>query len=258
MTFLKSLALAFTMYSKIPMPRVSWEGKHQQYVLACFPLVGVVVGGVEFFWLWLFRKIGLGVFLSGAVAAVLPIALTGGIHLDGFCDTCDALASHQPKERKLEILKDSHVGAFALIGLGVYLLLTFGVWAQIVARPFAWREALAVCLVFPFERALSGFWCVTLPNARGGGMLFHFTGETTPKVVRALLIVQGLLAGWGFCFACIDLARWMVPLILLGSIWFQSMAEKQFGGITGDLAGWFLQVTELLALLGAAIGGCFL
>ena len=72
---------------------------------------------------------GSGV-LFAAAAACLPLLITGGIHMDGFMDTVDALASHQSRERKLEILKDSACGAFAVLYCGVYLLLSFALYYE--------------------------------------------------------------------------------------------------------------------------------
>lgn len=254
----KALILAFNMYSRIPTPQVDWEGKHQQYVLCFFPLVGVVIGGIEYLWLWASAQLGLHLILRAAVAMVIPIALTGGIHLDGFCDTCDALASHQSQEKKLEILKDSHVGAFALIGLMVHIILNFAVWCQLLSQPLGPLDTLAICLILPLERALSGWYCVTMKNARGDGLLFHFTPEGNPKLVRGILAAQLVL------FTCAIVAIWFFSpsggiagclwACGLACGWFRRMAKAQFGGITGDLAGWFLQVCELLALAGTAMG----
>ena len=61
----------------------------------------------------------------------MPVIITGGIHLDGFVDTMDAINSYQPIERKLEILKDSHIGAFALISCVTYFIISFGLWSEI-------------------------------------------------------------------------------------------------------------------------------
>ena len=65
------------------------------------------------------------------MAALLPLLVTGGIHLDGFLDVADARSSHQSRARKLEILKDSHVGAFAVIAMGCYLLLYTALWSAV-------------------------------------------------------------------------------------------------------------------------------
>ena len=128
---MKSLIIAFAMYSKIPMPRVDWEKKALSWALCWFPLVGAVIGAVLYGWMALARYLGFGPLFFAAFALLIPIALSGGIHLDGFCDTCDALSSHQSRERKLEILKDSHTGAFAIICCGLYLLVFFGAWCEV-------------------------------------------------------------------------------------------------------------------------------
>ena len=111
----KSLVIAFAMYSKLPMPRVEWDEKSLSRALWWFPAVGLAAGGLLWLWLRLSQLLGLSTVLCAAGALLLPVAVSGGIHLDGFCDTCDALSSHQSRERKLEILKDSHTGAVAII-----------------------------------------------------------------------------------------------------------------------------------------------
>ena len=158
---MKSLIIAFAMYSKFPMPRVDWEKKALSWALCWFPLVGLAVGAVLWLWLALAGWLGFGAVFTAALALLLPIALSGGIHLDGFCDTCDALSSHQSRERKLEILKDSHTGAFAIICCGLYLLVFFAAWCE--AAP-AGGAALALALGPAFSRSLSGLFAVTLPT----------------------------------------------------------------------------------------------
>ena len=189
---MKSLIIAFAMYSKFPMPRVDWEKKALSWALCWFPLVGLAVGAVLWLWLALAGWLGFGAVFTAALALLLPIALSGGIHLDGFCDTCDALSSHQSRERKLEILKDSHTGAFAIICCGLYLLVFFAAWCE--AAP-AGRAALALALGPAFSRSLSGLFAVTLPNARGTGLLATFTGPM--DAVKA----RGVLAAWAVLVA---------------------------------------------------------
>ena len=104
---LRTVGMAFALYSRIPMPRLDWESESRKYTLYAFPLVGFAVGICELLWLWIAQVLDLHTILTGAVLTALPIWVTGGIHLDGFCDVCDARASHQSRERKLEILKSS-------------------------------------------------------------------------------------------------------------------------------------------------------
>lgn len=88
-------------------------------------------------WLALCDALGFGALLRGAVGALLPILVTGGIHMDGFMDTSDALASWQSPEKRLEILKDSHVGAFAVLGCAGYLLLDAALLSELPTTPCA-------------------------------------------------------------------------------------------------------------------------
>ena len=247
---MKSLIIAFAMYSKLPMPRVEWEKRALSWALCFFPLVGAVIGAVLYGWMALARYLGVGPAFFAAFALLIPIAFSGGIHLDGFCDTCDALSSHQSKERKLEILKDSHTGAFAIICCGLYLLVFFACWCEVAA---VGRAALVLALGPALSRSLSGLFAVTLPNARGTGLLATFTG--TMDTARA----RGILVLW--VVACAAALLWLDPwtggAALLGAglacLYYRVMSARQFGGVTGDLAGFFLQLCELAMVLAVAV-----
>lgn len=247
---MKSLIIAFAMYSKIPMPRVDWEKRALSWALCWFPLIGVVIGAVLYGWMALAELLHIGPALFGAVALLLPIALSGAIHLDGFCDTCDALSSHQSRERKLEILKDSHTGAFAIICCGLYLLVFFALWCEVEAAESA---ALVLALGPALSRSLSGLFAVTLPNARGTGLLATFTEPMDTARARGVLVI--------WVVVCAAALLWFSPVVggaaLLGAglacLYYRVMSFRQFGGVTGDLAGFFLQTCELAMVLAVVI-----
>ena len=245
---MKSVIIAFAMYSKLPMPRVDWEERALSWALCWFPLVGSFIGAGLWLWLALARWLGLGAVLTAAFALLVPVALSGGIHLDGFCDTCDALSSHQSRERKLEILKDSHTGAFAILCCGLYLIVFFAAWCEVSASG---RAALALCLGPVLSRGLSGLFAVTLPNARGTGLLATFTAPMDAARARAVLGTWTAAAA----AAMAALSPWTGAGALLGAalacLYYVTMARRQFGGITGDLAGFFVQTCELAMVLGA-------
>ena len=117
MSVIKSLILAFSMYSRIPVPHVWIEEKDMKYTFGFFPLVGVVIGALFSGWLIFARKFCIGTITSMCVSGVFLLLITGGIHIDGYMDTMDAVHSYGDREKKLEILKDSHIGAFAVIML---------------------------------------------------------------------------------------------------------------------------------------------
>ena len=247
---MKSLIIAFAMYSKLPMPRVEWEKRALSWALCFFPLVGAVIGGVLYGWMALAGHLGVGPVFFAAFALLIPIAFSGGIHLDGFCDTCDALSSHQSKERKLEILKDSHTGAFAIICCALYLLVFFACWSEVAATG---RAALVLALGPALSRSLSGLFAVTLPNARGTGMLATFTDTMDTAKARGVMVI--------WVVACVAamlwLDLWTGGAALLGAglacLYYRVMSQRQFGGVTGDLAGFFLQICELGIVLMVAV-----
>ncbi len=245
MTALRSIAIAFAMFSRIPMPRVSWEGRNMRYTMAAFPLVGAVVGLVLLLWNVLALWLGFAPFLRGAGFALLPLLLTGGIHLDGFCDTVDALASHAPPEKKQQILEDPHVGSFAAIAVGAYLLGFAALGAQAAGE---WRPILAFGLLFVLSRALSGLAVVFFAPARDSGLARTFADAAARRATGwvlgcvALACAAGLVL-WGGAAGVAALAAALLVLLV-----YHRVATAQFGGISGDLAGWFLQLCELCSL----------
>ena len=247
---MKSVLIAFSMYSKLPVPQVEWDEKSLSWALCAFPAVGAAAGLLLWLWLSLAGFLGLGAALRGAVALLIPIALSGGIHLDGFCDTADALGSHQSREKKLEILKDVHVGAFAVFCCGLYLILFFAAWCEAAAPP---RTALVLALGPVLSRTLSALAAVTQPNARGSGLLASFTAPMDAVKARWILGAWGLLCATGML--CCDLWTGAASLISAGAsfLWYLSLSRRRFGGVTGDLSGFFLQICECAMVLAVAL-----
>jgi len=248
---MKGLIMAFAMYTKIPMPRVDWDEKNMRYVFLFFPLVGVLLGALANGWLVLARWQEFSGLLTAAGLVLLPLLLTGGIHLDGFLDTSDALNSYADTEKKLAILKDPHVGAFGVIRCAMLLLAQFGLWAQIIDNG---RFCEIAVWGFVVSRVLTGLCALSFPLAKSSGLAHMFVEIENKKRIRHLLCIwvsvalMGLLHG--HLWVGIAVAALLVGLLL----WFPRMVKKQFGGITGDLLGYFLQLAELAVLLAAAGG----
>ena len=168
-----SFKIAFSMYSKIPMPQSEWTDENMSLAMCFFPWVGAVIGLAS--WVvyqaggWLAdRQEMLSSRIPGSsnlfltiLLVLIPIFITGGIHLDGFLDTQDALSSYQPMERRLEILKDSHAGAFAIISCSVYFLAYTGIYSMLTAH-----AAKVIAISFMLSRTLSGLSVICFPQAR--------------------------------------------------------------------------------------------
>ena len=243
MSIINSFFIALSMYSRIPVPRVDWEKENMRYAMCFFPMIGVMyLAG------WLLDKTSVGGLFRGVVFTLIPIIITGGIHMDGFMDTMDALGSWGDREKKLEILKDSHAGAFAILGMGCYLMWSVAVWSELPA------EVLRVCGVsFVLSRALSGFSVVTFPAARNSGLLKMFQDRAQKKVVRITMCLY--VAAAVIMMAVMD-ARAMtgaVTGVMIAFLYYIVVSRKQFGGVTGDLAGFFLETAELAMFTGILV-----
>ena len=243
MIVLQTMAVAFAMFSALPVPQFTWNSKNMRYALCAFPLIGGVIGA-----LWsLCGALPLPDMIRAGGFCLIPVLVTGGIHLDGYADTSDALSSYGDREKKLEILKDPHCGAFAVIRLCTYFLAYFCVAFCIRFSP---RVGLCWTLALVLERALSGFAVAAFPLAKDTGLAHTFATAADKQTVRrflcglsALLILALTALGGGGLAAAALLALWR----------YYFVAKKQFGGITGDLAGWFLQRAELWMLAALAV-----
>lgn len=240
---LKSLLIAFSMYSRLPMPRIEWEEKDMKYSLCFFPLVGVAIGLCSVGSFYGMRWGGFGKSAIAAVLTILPIFISGGIHMDGFLDTVDAKSSWKPQEEKLKILKDPHTGAFAIIYGIVYLLLCYGMFSEV-----AEKEILSIAAGYTCSRILSGLSIVTLRKAKSDGMA-AVSADSADKKVKYILIMELVL--WIFVLSIFE-PLYAIAVILTGAIvfdYYRKMSYRFFGGITGDLAGYFLQLCELVQLI---------
>ncbi len=244
-TVLGAAAAAFSMFSALPVPHVPWDEGHMRWMLAAFPLVGLAAGGACWAWDALCGLLALPDVLRGAGMCLLPVLITGGVHLDGYADTCDALASHASPQRRQEILKDPHLGAFAAIRLCCYFLASFALWTALPRR-----DGPALLLTFCLSRTLSGLAIAVLPLARDTGLAHAFAAAADRKRLRALLASLAVLLAVLLCLRGPAGAA-MAAAALCAFLRFRSMARNAFGGISGDLAGWFLQTAELWMLAAA-------
>lgn len=248
---LKSFCLTFSMYSRIPMPKVYWSKENLRYSLCFLPLVGVVIGGLLMAWFWVCMTLHINNACFAAGAAVLPIIVTGGIHADGFIDTSDALASYGDKHKRLNILSDPHVGAFAVISAVAYYLLTFGFLNEITI----YGEAAMLSLGFVMSRSVCAVAISLMKCAKNTGLLYKFSTASNKPITIIVTTLMLLLCA----YVIISLSPFIGALVLLGLIilffYYRFVLCKKFGGISGDTCGWLISMCELLTLIIVVIGG---
>lgn len=247
MNVLRSIAMAFLMFSRIPMPRIEWKKENMRYMLAALPLVGAVIGAAIVMWTWLCLWLKVGSTLYAAGITLIPLIISGGIHMDGFCDTCDALASHQSAERKKEILKDPHTGAFALIGFGMYVL---GYFAFASEAQTSCTTALLIGIMHMLSRS-TGALLSTIMSSAHEGLLSSFKDASSAAAAWILLCAFILCAAGLIIFGSFAGAAAVAAAAVTFFI-CRHIASKQFGGMSGDIAGFTIQLSELI-MLGAYI-----
>ena len=131
--------------------------------------------------------------------------VTGGIHVDGLLDTSDALSSWQERERRLEILKDSHCRCIC----GYYSLCFFLIWYGAYSQLWTDRRALLImALGFMVSRCLSGIGVITFPKAKADGTVAEFSSKFFRCALENVLIVYLVL-----------LAAGMILIRLYGEVW---------------------------------------
>ena len=241
MRVLRSLVIAFAMYSKIPMPRVDWKKEDMRFVLCFLPLVGAIAGLLWYFVYRMMIYIGAGTTARACLLIALPILLTGGIHVDGYMDTMDAVNSWGTREKKLMILEDSHIGAFSVIMTIVYYLLMLAAVSEV--RP---ENALLVAAGFAYSRSLTGTAMVYMPGNKREGLAYTFTEASDKPKVRIALLISNIL-----CAAAMILVSPYAGFsaVAAGALWtllFCRKMEREFGGFSGDLCGCLILELELV------------
>ncbi|WP_034446914.1 adenosylcobinamide-GDP ribazoletransferase [Butyrivibrio sp. AE2032] len=255
MSIIKSIIISLSLYSKIPMPRTQWDEDSFEHAISFLPLTGLIIGAVSYAFTRLAMNYQLPVPFVTLILTAIPLIITGGFHVDGFMDVQDAIHSYQSKEKKLEIMKDPHIGAFAVISAGIALLIWTGFLYLVLARSFETQDLTiptAYCLSFVLVRALCGITCISFPKAKEDGMLNKETKSSQKGDVMFLALEAFLALG-----AMMLISRFVgivsgVVLVLF-TFWYREACKRNFGGVTGDTAGFFVVTGETLMVISLAI-----
>lgn len=249
MRIVKAMIIAFSMYSKIPMPQFEWKDEDMKYMLCFFPWIGAVIGGCIYLWGMICEKYEISLLCYTLIGTAIPLLITGGFHADGFMDTMDAFCSYQLREKKLEILKDSHIGAFAVIELIVYGLLYMAAFSEIQDK----NLLQIVCAGFFLSRCLSGISVVSFPSAKKEGLLYSFASKAGKNTVKIVLCLQGALSVLFMLWRSLTGGMIVAAAALGVFVYYGYRSKKELGGITGDTAGYFVLLCECGMLAAAAV-----
>ena len=238
-TYFHAFAMCQSMFCAIPFPGNIWDEKARDKMLLFLPLVGLEIGALWAGLSWLCNLLNLPDLVKGLVLAVYPYLITGFIHLDGYMDVTDAVGSCRSLERRREILKDSHVGAFAVIGIVLLVLAQFIFLASagetadsriLVLVPAVSRcgSALAVTVLKPMDTS-------------------QYANQAKPRWHGILLVAMTVLlvtAGFLLCGSY----GLVLPGCLIGYGAALRKGCHSLKGMNGDISGYALTIGELCAL----------
>ena len=239
---LKAFVMAFSMFTAIPVPFNIWDEEARPLMTLCLPLVGLILGALFGALASLLRILQIPALVSAAVLTAFMPLITGFMHLDGFMDVTDAVKSWRDLEERRRILKDSRVGAFAVIALVLYMILTFAVFSGCDTRVNLWplvfipmgtrsMAALAVTALKPISES-------------------EYAGTYRKNVKKGHLAVC-------IIFVCVSLtlplilAKWQglsVSAACLGYGLALRRAYKSLQGMSGDISGYALCCGELCGI----------
>jgi adenosylcobinamide-GDP ribazoletransferase len=245
---LRLFFIALQFFTRLPIPAwVGFEASWLQHASRYFPLVGCVLAAIAAAVYFVAALV-----LPAPVAAVLSTAasiyLTGAFHEDGFADTCDGLGGGLTRERVLEIMKDSRIGAYGAIGIVCMLAAKLSALAMLPPRV----AVGALFLAHPLSRLAAASLIWKLEYVRGEGKAKPLaqqmtSAEFTIAILSALLPAPVLLAtGWIAPEAVLA----ALLAALLAAVWLGRKLHKRLGGYTGDCLGAVQQVAEVFIYIG--------
>ena len=196
-----SFRLAFSMYSIFPARQIKKTRRNMKYILIFVPLVGAIIGFILKQWQVISPYLIDKDLLGAVICAMLPIFLSGGAFLDGFFRTVDALSSHQPREVKLEILRDSHSGYFAIIICVCYFFLIVGLWSEM---PLDSWPVLAYGFIL--SRALYGLSIECFPHSQESKCSLYVGKGKSRGIVIAFMIAYIVISVVGMLVCDIQVA----------------------------------------------------
>jgi adenosylcobinamide-GDP ribazoletransferase len=240
---MNSFFLAWQFLTIVPLRRTGTEMDCRLFgrSMAYYPVIGFLLGAL----LWGAGWILSGIFprpVADGMVILLLVVLTGAFHLDGLADTLDGMAFGKSKEKRLQIMKEHHIGAFGVVGL---ILILGCKYAAFHSLPAEWApKALIVALILGRSSMVQVLHLSPYARAEGGlGAVFKENlgkGEAVLSAASALVFSLFFFRGWGILLWLAAIcSSWAI------AVYFQ----RRLGGVTGDILGGTNEVNEALTLV---------
>ena len=242
MKILESMVVAFQFLTRLYLPiNVEWDTGNLRRSLMWFGLVGAFIGVILAGALTLFNRFDLLPAVSAIIILLIWIFITGGMHIDGISDMADGFFSMRDKEKTLEIMKDSHVGAFGVITIVLLLLIKFEMLKEfIIIEKNVWLLILPPTIARIAAGLVLSFYETTKKS--GLGYTFH---SSDPRIFWAIgfivtLIISSIINIKSLIF---------IGIAILASNLMALWAKKKIGGLNGDIYGAIVETVEVIGMV---------
>ena len=237
-TYLHAFFMCQSMFCAIPCPWQVWDEKAKGKMLLFLPIVGLEIGSIWAALAWICSLLKLPSLVTGLILCAYPYIVTGFIHLDGFMDVTDAVKSWRDLARRREILKDSHVGSFAVIGIVLLMIAQFALFAS--------APETANHLILIFIPAVSRCCSALAVTGLKPMSTSQYADQKKPQShIVVLLVMLCAFVGAGFLFC--GKYGFALAGCLIGYGLALHRAYRSLEGMNGDISGYALTIGELCA-----------
>lgn len=247
MNYLIGFLMSIGMFTIIPCPYKGWKEDARGHMLVCLPFVGIIIGII---WYVLFNiTYFLPIYLRAVIVAVTPWFITGFIHIDGFMDVCDAVMSRRDLETRQAILKDSRVGAFAVICIGILLATQIGTILSLFE--FRGTSITLGLILIPIASRISAATAVLSMKPINTSQYTNLDKKAKFKIILfimyAVIIIVPLIVNLP--------AKVLFSVIITIFVYYicAVYGSKMLGGMNGDISGYALTIAELAGIIGLVL-----
>ena len=238
----RAFMMCMSMFCAIPLRWKGWDEDARPLMTLFLPAVGLLIGLLWALAAWAAVRLGLPPLVRGALLCALPFLLSGGIHMDGYLDVTDAVKSWRDQEERRRILKDPHVGSFAVMAGALLVMAQFALLASAkeTASPFV------LTLIAVVSRSAAGL-CVTVLRPLNTS---EYAGTYRKGVRRSHVVYFAavLLCVTALGFVFLGRYGFAAPAVMLGYLLYLRRGFRSLGGMSGDISGYALTFGELCGI----------
>jgi len=247
-SLVNSFVMAFSGYAIGGKAKLERNRDNCSFILIFIPLIGLISTVLINRWAVLYPYVCENPVLPAVFTVIVPIIVSGGSNLKGFFKTTDALSSHKSKEEKLAILlDDAHCGYSAIIGCICYFLVAIGIWSEMPIDGI-----FVVAFAYIISRSLFGISLLTMKHATDNRGI-HYVPDSKPLKFFEILVNVGyivisavLMINIALSFEMVKIATICLGGAVISYLYYIYVAKKHFGGVTEELASFFVTVCEVV------------